>query len=87
MKDISPVLITGAAGFIGSSLCIKLINNGIEVVGLDCVNNYYDVNLKRSRLENINKKAREKIFWSFYEVNLKDIDELKKYLKDINLKL
>ena len=82
MKDISPVLITGAAGFIGSSLCIKLINNGIEVVGLDCVNDYYDVNLKRSRLENINKKAKEKkSFWSFYEVNLKDLDELKKIFK------
>lgn len=43
-------LITGAAGFIGSYLSHSLINRGDEVVGLDCINDYYDVQLKYDRL-------------------------------------
>ncbi|MDF1572605.1 MAG: NAD-dependent epimerase [Bacteroidales bacterium] len=45
------VLITGTAGFIGSHLAAKLLSDGYEVVGLDMVNDYYDVNLKYARLE------------------------------------
>lgn len=44
------VLITGTAGFIGSHLAAKLLADGYEVVGLDMVNDYYDVNLKYDRL-------------------------------------
>jgi len=44
-------LITGTAGFIGFHLAQKLILRGDEVVGLDCINDYYDVNLKYARLE------------------------------------
>lgn len=44
-------LVTGAAGFIGFHVAQKLIDRGDEVVGLDIINNYYDVNLKYSRLE------------------------------------
>lgn len=43
------VLVTGAAGFIGYHTCLALKRSGHEVVGLDSFNNYYDVNLKRSR--------------------------------------
>ncbi|NTU42002.1 MAG: NAD-dependent epimerase [Nitrospirales bacterium] len=45
------VLITGAAGFIGSHLAERLLERGDEVVGLDNINDYYDVRLKYSRLE------------------------------------
>ncbi len=45
------VLVTGAAGFIGFSLSRRLLAAGANVIGLDCLNEYYDVNLKRSRLE------------------------------------
>ena len=45
------ILITGTAGFIGSALADKIIARGDEVVGLDCINDYYDINVKYGRLE------------------------------------
>lgn len=47
------VLVTGTAGFIGSFLAKRLLERGDEVVGLDCVNAYYDVRIKYGRLENV----------------------------------
>jgi UDP-glucuronate 4-epimerase len=45
------VLVTGSAGFIGSALALRLLERGDEVVGLDCLSDYYDVRLKEARLE------------------------------------
>lgn len=39
------ILVTGAAGFIGSYVCKYLLSRGDEVVGLDNINSYYDINL------------------------------------------
>lgn len=49
------VLVTGAAGFIGANLALRLLDEveGVTVVGLDSVNDYYDVRLKESRLEKL----------------------------------
>ena len=47
------VLITGSAGFIGSTLALKLLARGDEVIGIDNLNDYYDVNLKVARLERV----------------------------------
>ena len=44
------VLITGAAGFIGSALALRLLNRGDEVIGIDNLNDYYDPSLKEARL-------------------------------------
>jgi UDP-glucuronate 4-epimerase len=43
------VLVTGSAGFIGFYLCRRLLNDGYKVVGLDNLNDYYDVKLKEDR--------------------------------------
>jgi len=56
------VLVTGAAGFIGFHLCQRLINAGYSVVGIDNMNDYYDVDLKRSRLSLLNGKAAFRFF-------------------------
>ena len=44
------VLITGSAGFIGSALSLRLLERGDEVIGVDCLDDYYDVSLKEARL-------------------------------------
>ncbi len=48
---MAKILVTGTAGFIGFHLAKRLLERGDEVVGLDCINDYYDVNLKYARLE------------------------------------
>ncbi|MCW2557801.1 MAG: nucleoside-diphosphate-sugar epimerase [Mycobacterium sp.] len=50
---MSKVLVTGAAGFIGSHVAARLLADGIDVVGLDNLNDYYSVALKRARLDRI----------------------------------
>jgi UDP-glucuronate 4-epimerase len=45
------VLITGSAGFIGSALALRLLERGDEVIGIDNLNDYYDVSLKQARLQ------------------------------------
>ena len=55
----APVLVTGAAGFIGSALVKKLIDSGETVVGLDNINDYYDKKLKYDRLENIKCSSKK----------------------------
>ena len=47
------ILVTGTAGFIGNHLAIRLLERGDEVIGVDNVNDYYDVRLKEARLERI----------------------------------
>jgi UDP-glucuronate 4-epimerase len=47
------ILVTGTAGFIGNALSVKLLERGDEVIGVDNLNDYYDVNLKKARLARI----------------------------------
>jgi nucleoside-diphosphate-sugar epimerase len=48
------VLVTGAAGFIGAQVCEQLLSNHVQVVGVDNLNDYYDVTLKEYRLSRLN---------------------------------
>ncbi|MFW6378830.1 MAG: SDR family NAD(P)-dependent oxidoreductase, partial [Nanoarchaeota archaeon] len=49
----SHILVTGVAGFIGSHVAKRLVEDGYSVVGLDDMNDYYDVSLKKARLERV----------------------------------
>jgi UDP-glucuronate 4-epimerase len=66
------VLVTGAAGFIGSHVCHALLNRGDQVVGVDNVNDYYDVRLKRARIE----RLRDRRGFAFFECDIADADGL-----------
>ena len=85
MKD--KVLVTGAAGFIGFHLSQLLMKQGYQVIGIDNLNDYYDVNLKYGRLEILEKEDD----FTFYKIDLKDkadIDNLfEKYQFDYVINL
>ena len=49
MNNASSYLITGTAGFIGYSVALGLLESGIDIIGVDNFNDYYDVNLKLAR--------------------------------------
>ncbi len=63
------VLVTGAAGFIGANLCEALFKEGARVIGLDNMNDYYDVSIKEYRLEKLNKLSSS---WVFIRGNIAD---------------
>jgi UDP-glucuronate 4-epimerase len=67
-KKRENVLITGAAGFIGFHLSKKLSDQGYSVTGIDNVNDYYDVNLKQSRLKVLEKESN----FNFKKMDLSD---------------
>jgi UDP-glucuronate 4-epimerase len=65
-----PVLVTGAAGFIGSFLAARLLDEGVPVAGLDNMNDYYDPNLKSARLERLGSRKG----FRFHRGDLADAD-------------
>lgn len=67
------VLVTGAAGFIGSHVSLYLLERGDEVVGLDNLNDYYDVNLKLARLERVRNHKNAGNF-SFVKIDVAERD-------------
>ena len=68
----SKVILTGAAGFIGSHLAKRLLETGVEVVGIDNINDYYDVSLKYHRLSLLEKYEN----FTFIRCDISNKDEL-----------
>ena len=68
------ILVTGAAGFIGFHLCGKLLEGKHQILGIDNINNYYDVNLKKNRLKNLLKKKNFK----FKKIDISNTNFVKK---------
>lgn len=76
------VLVTGVAGFIGYSLTLRLLEAGQNVVGIDNLNDYYDVNLKKDRLVRLKKSAlkksgQKKSGFNFMQMGLADRKRIK----------
>ena len=67
------VLVTGAAGFIASKVCQMLLEQGDEVVGIDNMNDYYDVRLKQYRLSELKKYTN----FTFHKIDIEQLEELK----------
>ena len=75
------ILITGSAGFIGFHLVKKYLKNkNNRVVGIDSLNNYYSVNLKKKRLSILSSNKKFK----FYKINLLQKKKLEKIIKEFN---
>ena len=76
MLEGKTIFVTGAAGFIGSNLCKRLLeDDSIRLIGIDNMNDYYDVNLKESRLKNL-KKHDNFIFYKDSIANKAIIEEI-----------
>lgn len=75
-NQTKPVLVTGVAGFIGFHLANKLLAQGFQVVGVDNLNDYYDVQLKRDRLNALHGQYSESGLYTFHEYDIADSDLL-----------
>ena len=69
------ILVTGAAGFIGSALSTRLLERGDEVIGIDNHNNYYDPLLKESRLNLLERYDK----YSHFKSDISNNQKLKKF--------
>jgi UDP-glucuronate 4-epimerase len=86
------ILITGSAGFIGYHLSLKLLERGDTVVGLDCINDYYDVNIKYARLATKGIKRGDIEYnkmvsstehdYHFIKLNLEDNENVLKFFRE-----
>ena len=79
-KDIKKHIITGSAGFIGYSLCIKLLERGESIVGIDNHNDYYDPKIKEARFKKLNDYSN----YQHHRVDLSDKNSLDKIFQDNN---
>jgi len=67
-KKMSQILVTGSAGFVGFYLAKKLLQRGQEVIGIDDLNNYYDISLKKDRLSHLTSNEK----FEFHQLDVSD---------------
>ncbi|WP_195743612.1 NAD-dependent epimerase [Bacillus cereus] len=72
------ILVTGAAGFIGFHLTKRLLAQNFHVIGVDSINDYYDVSLKKHRLKILEKKSNFK----FYKIDISNKENLNQIFKE-----
>ena len=82
----NPILVTGVAGFIGYSLAKKLIEEGNIVIGIDNINSYYSVSLKKQRLKILNKLSTKSNF-HFHEISISAKSSLDKICHEYSPKI
>ena len=74
-------LVTGAAGFIASQVCSQLLDQGDQVVGVDNLNDYYDVSLKEWSLEQLQNHSNSQNF-HFQKLDIENQESLKALFKN-----
>ena len=89
------VLITGCAGFIGYHLCRILLENGVTIIGIDVINDYYDVKIKTGRLaelgitdyESVNTEILSEKYqgFKFFKIDISDYDALSQVFSDSDI--
>ena len=82
----SKVLITGCAGFIGFHTSLKFIKKGYHVIGIDNLNNYYDIKLKKKRLDILKKQNVKKKCFDFEKLDISNSFNIEKVFKKNNIK-
>ena len=76
-------MITGCAGFIGAALTKRFLSANYKVIGIDNLNDYYDQDLKRNRLKDINNFLNgENNNWEFQKLSIDNINALNKIFSD-----
>tara|TARA_B100000989_G_scaffold11566_1_gene7909 strand:- start:32888 stop:33862 length:975 start_codon:yes stop_codon:yes gene_type:complete len=80
MKRKKKILITGSAGFIGFFTSKKFLDNNFDVIGIDNLNNYYDIKLKKKRINILKKYPRFK----FKKININNFNKLNNIVKQEN---
>ncbi len=77
------ILVTGAAGFIGYHLTKRILNKNNKVIGIDNINNYYDINLKKNRIKDLKKNKK----FEFYKTDLSEYKKLFNIVKKNKIKI
>jgi UDP-glucuronate 4-epimerase len=81
-KVIYKIIVTGSAGFIGFSLCLKLLERGDDIIGIDNHNDYYDPKIKDERLKQLKKFSN----YHHYKIDLCDQEKLSTVFKKYKIK-
>ena len=77
------IMVTGAAGFIGAAIVKKLLDEGYNILGVDNLNDYYDISLKEKRIQDIrNYSEKNKGLWEFHQISIDNYNKLESIFKN-----